>query len=139
PHRAPDVYQLAAGVAQRQVPLAGAGVWAHKQGISDDAFAALVNTANTGPPLGLAYQAWRRGDLDQAGFQGALNRAAIEPAWWPALRALKDERLDLGAIATAVHRGIMHDSGLLVTPVPGGGGNVPRIPVSPLDTIAEFA
>jgi hypothetical protein len=135
----PDVYQLAAGVAQGQIPLAEAQAWANQQGISNGAFAALVNAANTGPALGYAYQAWRRGALSDAEFQTALTRQAIEPQWFNALEALKTDRLDLGAIATAVHRGIMQDSGLLVTPVPSGSGNVPRIPVSPLDTIAEFA
>jgi hypothetical protein len=139
PNLAPDVYQLAAGVAQGQVDPAAALDWAHKHGISDSAFAALVQIANTGPPLGLAFEAWRRGTLSTGDFQDALNRAAIEPRWWPALRDLKTSRLDLGAIATAVHRGIMADSGLLVTPVPGGSGTVPRIPVSSLDTLAEFA
>ena len=34
--------------------------------------------------------------------------------WFSALEDLKHDRLDLGAIATAVHRGIMQDAGLLV-------------------------
>lgn len=135
----PDVYQLAAGVAQGQIPLGQAQTWANQQGISNDAFAALVNAANTGPALGYAYQAWRRGQLSDADFQTALTRQAIEPQWFSALEDLKHDRLDLGALATAVHRGIMEDAGLLVTPVPAGSGNVPRIPVSPLDTLAEFA
>jgi hypothetical protein len=137
--RPPDVYAIAIGVAQGQIPLAEAQGWAHKQGFSDDVFAALVDAANAGPALGYAYQAWRRGSLSDGEFQTALRRQAIEPQWYSALEDLKHDRLDLGAIATAVHRGIMHDAGLLVTPVPSGPGNVPRIPVSPLDTIAEFA
>lgn len=139
PNLAPSVFLLAEGVAQGQVDPAKARAWAHQQGLSDNAFAALVAVANVGPPLGLAYQAWRRNQLTDAEFQTALRRQGIEPAWFSALEALKHDRLDLGAIATAVHRGIMDDHGLLVTPVPSGSGNVPRIPVSGLDTLAEFA
>lgn len=134
----PAVY-IAQGVAQGQVDLKAGQGWANAEGFSDDVFAALVETANVGMPLGNAYQSWRRGDLTDAEFKTQLHRLGIESEWWPMLVALKTDRLNLGAIATAVHRGIMADDGLLVTPVPTGTGNVPRIPVSPLDTLAEFA
>jgi hypothetical protein len=100
---------------------------------------AMVNVANVGMPLGQAFQSWRRGGLSDTEFQTQLHRLGIEAQWWPFLQALKTDRLDLGAIATAVHRGIMSDAGLLVTPVPSGAGKVPRIPQSSLDTLAEFA
>ena len=74
----------------------------------------MVAIANVGPPLGLAYEAWRRGQLSDAEFQTALRRTGLEPAWFPALEALKNDRLDLGAIATAVHRGIMDDNSRMV-------------------------
>jgi len=135
----PDVYTLAEGVAQGQVDEGTARGWAHQQGISDDAFTALVSIANTGMPLGLAFDAFRRGNLSDGQLRTQFNRAGIEPQWWDALDALKAERLDLGAIATAVHRGIMADDGLLVTPAPTGPGNIARIPVSTLDTLGEFA
>src|SRR5207253_11222430 len=48
----PDAHQLAVGVAQGQIPLPPAQGWAHEQGISNSAFQALVNAANTGPALG---------------------------------------------------------------------------------------
>ena len=139
PDRPPDGIYLAQGVAQGQVDPNAAAAWAAQQGFGGSQFAAMVNIANVGPPLGYAYQAWRRGQLTDAEFQTALRRTGLEPQWFAALEALKGNRLDLGAIATAVHRGIMSDAGLLVTPVPGGGGKVPRIPQSSLDTLAEFA
>ena len=135
----PQAPLLAIGVAQGQIPLGEAQGWANEQGISNTAFGALVDAANVGMPLGQAFQSYRRGDLTQTQFETQLNRLGIEQAWWPMLDKLAHDRLDLGAIATAVHRGIMADDGLLVTPVPTGTGNVPRIPVSPLDTLAEFA
>lgn len=135
----PPAVVIAQGVAQGQVPLSTGQGWANSQGFSDDVFAALVDTANVGMPLGQAFQAWRRGALSDGQFDTQLHRLGIESEWWPMLEALKNDRLNLGAIATAVHRGIMADAGLLVTTVPDGPGNVPRIPVSPLDTLAEFA
>lgn len=139
PIRVPDAFLLSVGVAQGQVDPAEAAAWATANGFNGQAFDAMVAVANTGPALGMAYTAWRRGHLTDAEFQTALRRQGIESQWFAALKALKAERLDLGALSTAVHRGIMADDGLLVTPVPQGSGNVPRIPLSPLDTLAEFA
>ena len=135
----PDAVLLAQGVAQGQVAKADAYNWAAQRGFGTAQMDAMVNVANVGMPLGQAFQSYRRGDLSAGQFQTQLNRLGIEPAWYPMLEALKTDRLDLGAIATAVHRGIMSDAGLLVTPVPSGSGNVPRIPQSNLDTLAEFA
>jgi len=135
----PDAVLLAAGVAQGQVAKAAAYEWAKEQGFDTAQMDAMVAVANVGPPLGLAYEAWRRGQLSDDQFRTAMRRLGIETTWFDALADLKHDRLDLGAIATAVHRGIMHDAGLLVTQVPSGSGNVPRIPVSSLDTLAEFA
>ena len=130
---------LAVGVAQGQIPHDQAAGWAAQTGLGTSQFDALVAAANVGMPLGQAFQSYRRGDLTQTQFETQLHRLGIEQAWWPMLDNLAHDRLDLGAIATAVHRGIMQDAGLLVTPVPTGPTNVPRIPVSPLDTLAEFA
>lgn len=135
----PPAVVMAEAVAQGQVDKGTATGWANEQGYSDSVFQAMIDAANVGMPLGNAFQSWRRGGLSDSQFQTQLNRLGIESEWWPFLEALKTDRLDLGAIATAVHRGIMDDAGLLVTPVPSGSGNVPRIPVSNLDTIAEFA
>lgn len=135
----PPVFLLAEGVAQGQVAKADAYSWAKEQGFDTAQMDAMVQVANTGMALGYAYESWRRGDLTDGQFDTQLHRMGIEPQWWPMMEALKHDRLDLGAIATAVHRGIMSDAGLLVTPVPTGSGNIPRIPQSNLDTIAEFA
>ena len=139
PDKPPDAIILSQGVAQGQVDPASAAEWAKQQGFGDAQWAALVDVANVGPALGYAYSAWRRGLLSDGEFDTALKRTGLEEQWFAAMRGLKGDRLDLGAISTAVHRGIMQDAGLLVTPVPGGGGNVPRIPVSGLDTLAEYA
>ena len=139
PDMPPDAVLLAQGVAQGQVDPGAAANWATQTGFGAAQFKALVDIANTGPPLGSALMLLRRGVWTPAQYQTALNRQGIEPQWWAGMTSLQHDRLDLGAIATAVHRGIMSDSGLLVTPVPSGSGKVPRIPQSNLDTIAEFA
>lgn len=135
----PDVYQLAAGVAQGQVSRAKAYEWAKEQGFDTEQMDALIEIANVGMPLGLAYEARRRGHLTDDQLRTQFRRLGIEPGWYDALANLQHDRLDLGAIATAVHRGIMRNAGLLVRSPPTDPGNVPRIPVSDLDTLAEFA
>lgn len=137
PSRVPDAGTLAAGVAQGQVDRATAAAWAREHGYDTGPFAALVDIANTGPALGYAYQAWRRGHLSEGEFTTALRRTGLEEQWYDALRALKGERLDLGAIATAVHRGILRGPGLIVREPPTGGGRVPFVAPSDLDPRAE--
>jgi hypothetical protein len=134
-----DALLLSVGVAQGQIDPEKAAAWATASGFNAEAFQAMVEVSNTGPALGSALELLRRGDWTETQFKTALHRQGIETDWWDGLTSLQHDRLDLGAIATAVHRGIMQDAGLLVTPVPTGTGNVPRIPVSTLDTIAEFA
>lgn len=139
PDRPPDVYVLAAGVAQGQVDPDSAREWAHQQGISDGAFAALVSTANVGPALGQAYSAWRRGELSDAQMRTAFKRQGIEEVWVPALLALKQEPLDPSVIANAVHRGIMRDPSLIVREPPTTAGQVEQVPPSSLDPAEEAA
>ena len=103
----PDAYVLAQGVAQGQVPLGQAQDWANSQGISNDAFAALVDAANVGMPLGQAYQAWRRGLLTDAQFETQLHRLGIESAWWPMLEGLHDVLLTPAELANARQQGFV--------------------------------
>jgi hypothetical protein len=139
PDKPPDVYVVAAGVAQGQVDPGEARVWANEQGISDAAFAALVDAASVGPALGLAYSAWRRGELGPDDFETAAKRLGIESRWFAALKALKDELLDPVQLANAIHRGLIPDPGLLAVPPPSGTGNVPAYPVYGIDALAEAA
>lgn len=139
PLRAPDAATLAEGVAQGQVDPGKAAEWASMHGFGEEQFNALVSIANAGPALGYAFAAWRRGELTDEGFTTALRRTGLEERWDDAMRALKDERLDLGAIATAVHRGIMRGQDLIVTEPPTGSGRIPRPPASTISPTDEAA
>jgi hypothetical protein len=139
PLRAPDAGTLAEGVAQRQVDEAQAKEWAAEHGIGSEAFEALVGIASTGPALGLAFAAWRRDELTDAQFATALRRTGLEEQWDAAIMALKEERLDPGAIATAIHRGIIAGEGLIVREPPRTAGEIPQVPRSPIDGTAEAA
>lgn len=137
--KAVEAVLLSQGVAQGQVDLDAAKRWALEQGFGDDQFAAMVDIANVGAPLGMAFEAWRRGKLDDDQFDTTLRRAAIEEQWWPALKALKDNFLEPTEIAKAIHRGIMKADGLLVASPSATPGEVPAVPPSPLDPIKEAA
>jgi hypothetical protein len=139
PTKVPDGVLLAAGLAQGQVDEATASEWAKMTGYGPDAFKALVDIANTGPALGAAYQALRRGFLTDAEFETALKRTGLEEQWNAAMLKLADELLDPGAIATAVHRGIMAGGGLIIREPPIGQGKIPHVAQSTLSAVDEFA
>lgn len=137
--RSPGAGVLAEGVAQGQVDLDKAREWAGWDGIAAEQFDALVDIANAGPALELAYSAWRRGELTDGQMRTAFKRAAIEDEWVDALMALKQEPLDPSIIANAVHRGIMRDASLIVREPPTTAGKVEQVPPSPLDPAEEAA
>ena len=139
PVKPPPALTLASGVAQGQVDEATARQWAKETGFGDSAMTALIDIANTGPALGLAYEAWRRDQLTDAEFTTALKRTGLEEQWFAALRALRDTLLEPAEIAKAVHRGIMKNDGLLVAVPPTTPGKVKAVPPSSLDPVTEAA
>ena len=139
PIRAPEAELLAEGVAQGHVDRDRAAEWASEHGYGAEAFATLVEIAKTGPALGMAFEAWRRGELTEAELELALLRQGIEAEWHPALKALKENPLEPAEIAKAIHRGIMRGAGLLVAVPSDVPGRVPAVPPSELDPVAEAA
>lgn len=137
PNKPPPAVTLASGVAQGQVDEHTAREWAKETGFGDAAMTALIDIANTGPALGLAYAAWRRDQLTDAEFTTALKRTGLEEQWFSALRALKTVPLEPAEIAKAVHRGIMADDGLLVAAPPTTPGKVPAVPPSDISPVTE--
>lgn len=105
PNRPPDVGDLAQGVAQGQVDPGAAARWAKQTGFGDDQFAALVDIANTGPPLGQAIDAFRRGLLKEGEYRTAIKRQGIEDQWADALVALATTLLSPAELANAVVQG----------------------------------
>jgi hypothetical protein len=101
----PPYALLAEGVAQGQVDEGAARKWAAQHGIGDTAFTALIDIANTGPPLGSALEAFRRGFLSQGEYQTALNRAGIEKQWFAALEQLAHRLLSPAELANARQQG----------------------------------
>lgn len=139
PIRAPDAGMMAAGLAQGQVDKDQAAGWAREHGYDGEAFAAMVEVATTGPAIGTAMQAWRRGELSDQQFRTVLRRAAIEERWFEPIMALKEERLDPGAIATAIHRGIMAGEGTIIREPPRTPGRIPQVPRSEISGVEEAA
>jgi hypothetical protein len=137
PIRVPDAVLLAEGVAQGQVDPDKARDWARSHGYEGETFDALVEVARTGPAIGMAMAARRRGKLTDGELRTTFERQGIEHRWFDAIADLVNERLDAGAIATAVHRGILAGAGLLLREPPLGEGKVPHVPQSDIDAVAE--
>lgn len=128
---------LANGVAQGQAPYAWAQVEATRTGINKDRFDRLVAIANSGPGIPPAFDLWRRGIIDEAGFRRAAKRQGLEQEWIDGLVQAFHEPLDPADLARGIHRGLVPDPGLLRGELPSGEGNVPAYPVYDIDALAE--
>lgn len=135
--RPPEAVILAAGVAQGQVTAKAAYAWAKETGFDKDQMDALVNIANTGPPLAQAMALLRRGVWTPDQYKTALNRMAIETEWYPGLLTLEDERLSPAELAVMVQRGIVANDGLLPVGPPTEVGKVPPMPMIAIDPLVE--
>jgi hypothetical protein len=133
----PEPGTLALGVAQGQVDAGDARRWASYHGVGDAAFAALVSIANTGPGVPVAFDLWRRGKIDEAGFRRAAKRGGLEREWVDALVQVKLSVLDPADLARGIHRGLIPDPDLLQGTLPSGEGNVSAYPVYNVDALAE--
>lgn len=107
PYVPPDPGTLAEGVAQGQVDHDQAAAWAAMHGIGANAFAALVDIANTGPGSGYAFDLWRRGVTGEKGFRRALKRLGLEQEWIDDLVELHDVLLTPRELANARQQGFI--------------------------------
>lgn len=98
---------LAEGVAQGQVDPTAAQTWASHQGFGPTQFKAMVDIANTGPGSGYAFELWRRGDIDEAGFKRALLRLGIEQEWIDALVNIHDTLLSSAELGNLQQQGFI--------------------------------
>lgn len=139
PVRPPDAGTLALGVAQGQVDPDAAAHWAMEQGLGGAQFKALVDIANTGPGVPIAFDLWRRGQIDETAFRRAVKRQGLEAEWINDLIPLKDVRLDPAVIANAVQQGHVPPGSLLPPPVTGAPPfHIPLTTID-LDPLAEWA
>jgi len=107
PDKPVPVGVLAEGVAQGQITLDQAHVWARSQGIGDTQFGAMVDAANVGPGSGYAFELWRRGAIDEAGFRRALLRLGIEQEWIDDLVKIHDTLLSSQELANLQQQGFI--------------------------------
>jgi hypothetical protein len=135
----PEVYVLAQGVAQGQVDETTARGWSHEQGFADDAFSALIDIANAGPPLAAALTLLRRGFWLPDQYKTALNRMAIEKEWYEGLLTLQDEWLSPAELAVMIQRSVIPNPGILPNQPSLDGSNVPQMPVVEIPVLKEAA
>lgn len=127
----PDAVLLAVGVAQGQVTKKAAYDWAKQTGYGTAQMDALVNIANTGPPLGAALDALRRGIFTPAQYLTALTRQGIETQWQEGLSELRDDLLSPDEVANAVQQGHLRNDDILPPIV---SGQIPLdIPLTQID------
>jgi hypothetical protein len=134
-----DAGTLAAGVAQGQVPYQWAVDEAARTGISGDRFDHMVSIANTGPGVAEAFDLWRRGAIDEAGFRRAARRQGLEAEWIDDLTHVKNVLLDPSIIANAVQQGHVPNEDILPPAVTGSPPyHIPltTIDLSPTDEAA---
>lgn len=105
--RPPDAIMLAEGVAQGQVDPQWAAARAAEQGFDQSRFDAMVNVANVGPGAGYAFEMWRRGLIDQAGFARAIKRLGVEDQWLSGLEGLHDTLLSSAELGMLQQQGFI--------------------------------
>lgn len=113
-HKYPDLplnpELLALGVVQGQID----GTWAKNQaqisGINETRWNALVDAANTGPGMAEAFNLWRRNEIDDAGFERAIQRLGLEQEWITALKKVKQVLLTPAELANARQQGFIDDT-----------------------------
>ena len=130
---------LAEGVSQGQIAHDVAQGIANQSGISDANFDRMVAIANVGPGSGYAFELWRRGEIDEAGFRRAVKRMGLEQEWIDDLVKIKGSLLTPGELAAAIHRGLVPNAGLVLGEQPEPPFKVDAYPVYPVDPVAEAA
>lgn len=112
----PSYFMLAEGVAKHRVDPTWARDRAAEQGIGNDAFGRLVQIANVGPGVAVAFELWRRDLIDDGGFARAIGEEAIPDEWLAPLRGLRERLLSPAELANArqqefIGDGRMHSEG----------------------------
>jgi hypothetical protein len=102
-----DPVLLAQGVAQGQVDRDWAAAEATNLGVNAERFGRLVQIADTGPGVATAFQLWRRGVIDAAGFRRAAKREGLEDEWIDDLTQLREVLLSSDELAMMQQQGFI--------------------------------
>ena len=103
----PPAVLLAQGVAQGQVAKQDAYTWAAHSGFDTPQMDAMVSIANVGPGSAYAFELWRRGLIDQAGFERALKRLGLEDQWMAGMEGLHDVLLSSAELGMLQQQGFI--------------------------------
>lgn len=101
PVKPPTIYTMAPAAARGKVAVSDVQTWAHEAGFSDPVLNAVMAGSLVGPDLADLFSMWRRGFIDQAGFERGLTTLGVQPGWWPHLEQLFRVHLTLEQAANA--------------------------------------
>lgn len=101
PVKPPTIYTMAPAAARGKVAVSDVQTWAHEAGFSDSVLNAVMAGSLSGPDLADLFSMWRRGFIDQAGFEGGLTTLGVQQAWWPHLEQLFRAHLTVEQAANA--------------------------------------
>lgn len=102
-----DAVSLAAGVAQGQINREWALDEALNTGVNNERMNALIHAFDTGPGIAQAYNLWRRGIIDEAGFRRAAKREGLEAEWIDGLVSARNVLISPTDLAQMRQRGFI--------------------------------
>lgn len=139
PNLAVDPYTAARIVAQGLATLGWGEGESVQAGVNNGRFDLIQQSELRAPAIGELLQLVRRSAISDDLLTHALRKAQLEPQYDSLLKGLAVQPLAPGEIATAIHRGIMTGTGLIVTEPPTDPGKVPIVPPSTLDPVTQAA
>lgn len=105
----PTIYTTAPMGARGKIDVASVRTWGHRQGFSDDVIAALMTGSLVGPDLADLFSMWRRGFIDQVGFERGLTNLGVMPSWWADIEQLRRVHLTPDQAANARQQQFISD------------------------------
>lgn len=106
----PTIYTTAPMAARGKIDVPTVKTWAHSLGYSDDVLAKLMAGSLASPDLADLFEMWRRGFIDQAGFEKGLTNLGVMPSWWSDLEQLKRLHLSPAEAANARQQQFIGDA-----------------------------
>jgi hypothetical protein len=97
----PTIYTTAPAAARGKIAVADVQGWGHSLGYSDDVIKKLMDGSLAGPDLADLFALWRRGFIDQGGFERGLTNLGVMGSWWGHLEQLKRVHLSPDQAANA--------------------------------------